>query len=139
MLKKKVTRYDKICNNICPDCGRELTASNKNQICIYCGAFFETSFESTYVSGSLTDIHQPEGLTKEEADNLDDGIERHTIKEWGELKGPIVMDPDGFNRRDINLMSKLFTYGQFDIGTIFSTCKYTQADREKYFGMLEKD
>lgn len=42
--------------------------------------------------------------------------ERHTIQEWAALYGFEVLDPDGFDRKDPHLMSRLFTKKEWAAG-----------------------
>jgi hypothetical protein len=53
--------------------------------------------------------------------------EIHTIKEWGEITGIVVLDPDGFDRGDPKLHERMFTRAGFMRGTELSTCKYPAA------------
>ena len=46
---------------------------------------------------------------------------RATIKQWGDITGTIVLDPDGFDRKDPRLMERLFTYQEFQHGCMEST------------------
>lgn len=46
---------------------------------------------------------------------------RATIKQWGDITGIIVLDPDGFDRKDRHLMERLFTYDEFMHGCMTST------------------
>ena len=45
----------------------------------------------------------------------------HTIREWEKIKDVKILDPDGFNRNDPNLMSRTFTEKEFDDGMMLST------------------
>lgn len=47
--------------------------------------------------------------------------EKHTIKDWGTITGIIVMDPDGFDRTDPELNTRLFTRAEYIKGTARST------------------
>lgn len=51
----------------------------------------------------------------------DDQTEKHTIKEWSNLTGIVVLDPDGFDRTDPKLNEKLFTKEEFINGIHKST------------------
>ena len=55
--------------------------------------------------------------------------EKHTIFEWEEITGIKILDPDGFNRKDPKLYSRLFTKEEFEKGVIFSTIEW-KAKRE---------
>lgn len=50
--------------------------------------------------------------------------ERYTINEWGKIKGIKVLDPDGFDRRNPDLMETLFTEREFEEGALGSTIEY---------------
>jgi hypothetical protein len=47
--------------------------------------------------------------------------ERLTIAQWGERTGIVVLDPDGFDRTDMELTSRLFTEDEFRRGVWNST------------------
>lgn len=46
---------------------------------------------------------------------------RYTIRQWEKLKGIKILDPDGFNRKNPDLMECLFTEQEFDDGAMGST------------------
>jgi hypothetical protein len=46
-----------------------------------------------------------------------------TIKEWEKYLGVKVIDPDGFDRTDPLLTSRMFTYDEFMKGLLSSTIK----------------
>ena len=48
---------------------------------------------------------------------------RHTIKEWENITGVEILDPDGFNRKDVNLSNSLFTLEEFYSKSANSTVK----------------
>lgn len=48
--------------------------------------------------------------------------ERKTIAQWGKETGMIVIDPDGFDRTDMQLFERLFTKAEFTEGAIMSSC-----------------
>ena len=48
-------------------------------------------------------------------------MSKHTIREWEKIKGVKILDPDGFNRKDPNLMERLFTEQEFNEGMMLST------------------
>jgi hypothetical protein len=50
--------------------------------------------------------------------------ERKTIEEWSKEYEVVIYDPDGFDRTDINLYSRLFTREEFEKGMAFSTCLF---------------
>ena len=41
-------------------------------------------------------------------------MNKHTIKEWEEIKRIRIVDPDGFDRIDKDLYNKQFTEKEFD-------------------------
>ena len=49
---------------------------------------------------------------------------RRTICQWAKCFGIKVMDPDGFDRKDINLYSRYFTQAEFDKGIWRSTIMF---------------
>lgn len=55
---------------------------------------------------------------------------RATIKDWEVITGIRVLDPDGFNRKDPQLMERLFTYQEFTHGMIQSTVQSPRLDLE---------
>ena len=75
----------------------------------------EIEIYSVYTFGSTAGSGNPY--------TLDDIQERHTIKEWSEITGIIILDPDGFNRKDPNLHSNTYTHGEFIKGAMWSTIK----------------
>lgn len=54
--------------------------------------------------------------------------ERKTIAEWSEEFGFSIMDPDGFDRTDPNLMDRNFTLAEFADGALMSTVGNLNAD-----------
>jgi hypothetical protein len=44
-----------------------------------------------------------------------------TIKEWADNEGIVVLDPDGFDRTDPELMTRKFSYKDFCKGILRST------------------
>lgn len=48
-------------------------------------------------------------------------MSKHTIKEWSEIKGVVILDPDGFDRKDPDLMERTFTEQEFNEGMVGST------------------
>lgn len=46
---------------------------------------------------------------------------KKTIQEWAKDIGYVVLDPDGFDRKDPNLMIKKITKEEFDRGFIYCT------------------
>jgi len=65
-----------------------------------------------------------------------DGVERHTIEGWNESEffNFEVWDPDGFNRRDPQLMKRLFTREEFESGAGESTCRFWRVPIEAHAG-----
>lgn len=43
-------------------------------------------------------------------------VARKTLNEWAEEDGIVILDPDGFDRKDPQLMTRLFTYDEFQKG-----------------------
>lgn len=56
---------------------------------------------------------------------------KRTLKEWKQIKNIEIIDYDGFDRADKQLMEKLFTEEEFDKGSIFCT-QYIKADKFKH-------
>jgi len=47
-----------------------------------------------------------------------------TIKKWGVVTGIKVLDPDGFDRTDSNVMSRTYTLKEFILGAAHCTCQW---------------
>jgi hypothetical protein len=62
--------------------------------------------------------------------NLKTGEVKKTINEWGKFYGIRVLDPDGFDRSDPNLYTKLFTKEEFKKGLPFCTVDHVGDVRE---------
>lgn len=43
-------------------------------------------------------------------------VARKTLNEWAEEDGIVILDPDGFDRKDPELMTRLFTYEEYRKG-----------------------
>ena len=52
---------------------------------------------------------------------IDDSLSKKTIEEWSEEYEIEILDPDGFDRSDPDLMNKKFTKKEFKEGLILST------------------
>ncbi|MDP4225587.1 MAG: hypothetical protein Q8910_04315 [Bacteroidota bacterium] len=63
--------------------------------------------------------------------------QKHTIKEWSKYLGVIIMDPDGFDRKDPNLWSNVYTQQEFIEGYNRSTCMFDK-DGRAWRGMMDK-
>jgi hypothetical protein len=54
--------------------------------------------------------------------------ETKTLEEWAKLDGITILDPDGFDRTDLDLWERKFTKAQYDKGICNCTISM---DREK--------
>jgi hypothetical protein len=56
-------------------------------------------------------------------------VSKYTIREWEKIKGVKILDPDGFDRKDPNLMERLFTEQEFNEGMMLSTVSMTLTEQ----------
>ena len=42
--------------------------------------------------------------------------EKKTINEWASIDGIIIVDPDGFDRSDLDLFNRLYTRSEYEEG-----------------------
>jgi hypothetical protein len=73
--------------------------------------------------------YEATGLTPSEvAEVVREGClaEVRTIQEWAAKDGMVMLDPDGFNRKDPLLMYRKFTQEQYDAGVGVCTMRYRQ-------------
>jgi hypothetical protein len=65
---------------------------------------------------------------------------RKTIRQWEEISGVCILDPDGFDRTDPKLYEREFTWKEFSKGLPFCTLKgansVVDADK-RYIAWLE--
>lgn len=62
-----------------------------------------------------------------------------TIKEWSEITGVIILDPDGFDRSDPRLSERLFTFQEFEKGMMESTISAPSMGSGRPVGVLPED
>ena len=58
-------------------------------------------------------------------------MQKKTIEEWAVEYGIEVLDPDGFDRSDPDLMNKKFTRDEFLDGIIFCTIQFYKDSKLK--------
>ena len=54
--------------------------------------------------------------------------DRKTLKQWADMDGIKILDPDGFDRTDPLLWERLFTRGEFNKGIIYCTIERKERD-----------
>lgn len=62
---------------------------------------------------------------------------KHTIREWSEITGVTVLDPDGFDRSDPLLWERVFTLKEFEQGLMQSTIDCIAAENWRNFRTKE--
>jgi len=61
---------------------------------------------------------------------------KKTLEQWAVQKGIEILDPDGFNRTDLDLYTRKMTEEEFEERVVYSTIVVT--DRDRYDKFIKK-
>jgi len=65
---------------------------------------------------------------------------KKTLEQWAVQKGIEILDPDGFNRTDLDLYTRKMTEEEFEERVVYSTIVVTDRDRyDKFIKKLRKE